>query len=293
MENPSSVTDSGAGGVFLKHLNAVPNFPDPKLMNVLKTMAASKPSPQKVGVGAQLLGSYGGAKSVPLPIPQYAPPLSFPADHGEHFDTQLEWRYIALSLPLSNGGLFSLVATFFRNSIADAGDVPDLAPIDRQIYSTSVGVTIEMPGVPGVHYYLPTTAFAPIDGTVTVTNEPFQMVLGKNSIVGTSDVFPIHVHIEDEGGGGRPAIVVDVDCAATNPLFLQGVDGYVGSPIAPHQTQPPVGYYYYSWPQQKTDGTVTIDGTSYGVSDGIAWFDHQWGGSPVAQSGPAYTWSGW
>ncbi|MDQ2681861.1 MAG: carotenoid 1,2-hydratase, partial [Candidatus Eremiobacteraeota bacterium] len=44
---------------------------------------------------------------------------------------------------------------------------------------------------------------------------------------------------------------------------------------------------------QKTGGTVAIDGTSYGVSDGIAWFDHQWGGSPVAQSGPTYTWSGW
>ncbi len=283
----------GAGGVFLKHLNALSNFPDANLMSKLKTMAASSPSAQKVGVGAQLLGAYGGATSVPLPIPQYAPQLSFPADHGEHFDTQLEWRYIALSLPLSNGGLFSMVATFFRSSIADAVDAPDLAPIDRQIYSTSIGVTIEMPEVPGVHYYLPTTAFSAIDGPVTVTNEPFQMSIGVNSITGTSNVFPMHVHIEDAGGDGRPPISLDIDCAATNPLFLQGVDGYVGSPIESGQTQPATGYYYYSWPQQSTTGNVMIDGTSYGVSNGIAWFDHQWGGSPVAKSGPVSPWSGW
>lgn len=122
-------------------------------------------------------------------------------------------------------------------------------------------------------------------------NAPFRAALGAQSITGTGDVFPAHLHFEDAGdaGSGRPPVVIDVDCAATNPLFLQGLAGYEGTAGKP-QT---VGYYYYSWPQQQTSGTVTIDGTSYVVAGGLTWMDHQWGGNVPVTSGPISTWSGW
>ena len=284
---------SKIGQVFLSQVNTITTFPDRALYNLIKQTAASNPSPQQVEVALALLGGYAGSppQFVPTPIPPAAA-LSFPADHGEHFDMQIEWRYITLSLPLSNGGLASVIANFFRKSIATATTAPTLAPIDRQVYSTSIAVTIEMPGKPGVHYALPTTTFAPIDGTVAVTNNPFSMRIGSNSLTGTSSVFPLHVHIEDAGDSTRPPIVIDVDCANTNPLFLQGQNGYVGPDTKPGEV-PSVGWRYYSWPQQKTTGTVSIAGTNYGVSGGLAWMDHQFGGSPVVTSGPVGSWSGW
>ena len=283
---------SNVGPLLAARLNATKSFPDAQLLNLLTKTAQSVPSPQQVEVALWLLGSYGASApaSVPTSIPPAAP-LSFPADHGEHFDAQIEWRYITLSLPLPNGGLISVMGNFFRKQIVLAADSPSSSPLDRQLYSTSMGVTIEMPNQPGVHYALPTTTFAAVDGTISVGNAPFHMTIGTNSLTGGNDVFPLHVHIADDGdvSVGRPSIVVDVDCAATNPLFLQGVNGYVG-PTGP---SPSVGWYYYSWPQQRTTGTVTIGGVSYAVSNGTAWMDHQWGGSPLATSGPISTWSGW
>jgi predicted secreted hydrolase len=187
-----------------------------------------------------------------------------------------------------------VIANFFRKAIATAACAPRVRDVDRQIYSTSMAMTVEMPGAGPVHYTLPVTTFAPIEGGVEIGNDPFRMVVGKNSIVGGADVFPLHIHVEDPGDPivGRPALVVDVDCAAANPLFLQGENGYVGPPVKPGEL-PSVGWYYYSWPQQPTTGTVTIDGTVHEVASGRAWMDHQWGGSPAPSSSAAPAWTGW
>lgn len=291
------VPPSGAskvGPLLAARLNSIKNFPDAQLFALLQKTAAALPSPQQVEIALGLLGPYAAseASQVPTAIPP-APALTFPADHGEHFNSQIEWRYITLSLPLPNGGLVSVMGNFFRKQIVFAANSPGSSPLDRQLYSTSMGVTIEMPGQPGVHYALPTISLAGVDGTVSVGNEPFHMSIGpNNSLTGTTDVFPLHVQISDPGDPsvGRPAISIDVVCAPTNPLFLQGLNGYVGTA---EQSPPSVGWYYYSWPQQKTTGTVSIAGSSYAVSNGTAWMDHQWGGSPVVTSGPIGDWSGW
>jgi predicted secreted hydrolase len=286
--------NSDVGRIFGSNLNAITNYPDATVFNLLKATAAlPNASAQQIEVAWQLLGTYAAMPTVATPIPPAAA-LSFPADHGEHSDTTIEWRYFTLSLPLANGGLVSVIANFFRKALVSSATLPSVPALSRQLYSTSIGVTIEMPGQQGVHYAWPTTSFAGVDGTVTVGNAPFRMVLGKNAIVGGADVFPVHVHVEDAGDAsvGRPPVTVDVDCAATNPFFYQGTNGYVGDPVKPGEI-PGVGWYYYSWPQQATTGTVTIAGTQYAVNNGLCWMDHQWGGNAPPTSGPAYSWSGW
>lgn len=40
----------------------------------------------------------------------------------------------------------------------------------------------------------------------------------------------------------------------------------------------PAGFsYYYSRPRMKVSGQIQVDGQSKTISDGVAWFDHQWG----------------
>jgi hypothetical protein len=72
------------------------------------------------------------------------------------------------------------------------------------------------------------------------------------------------MHVEGPGDplDGRPAIKIDVDCADTNPLFLQGDNSYVG------QLGVGASWYCYSWPNQSTTGTAAIATMLHRVSPG-------------------------
>lgn len=284
---------SELGEIFSSFLATMKNYYDPAGLELMENAAASAPSSTTVEVAYKLLGSWTGTGlKIPTPIPP-APALSFPADHGEHWDTPIEWRYFTLSLDLAGGGRVSVIANFFRKAIATAASAPGVSDLDRQIYSTSIATTIEMPDAKPIHYSLPVATFAPIEGGVEVSNDPFRMDLGKNSIVGGVEVFPLHIHVEDSGDSAldRPAIGIDVDCAAASPLFLQGENGYVGPPVKAGEL-PGVGWYY-SWPQQATTGTVTIGGTAYDAASGRTWLDHQWCGWPPPAAPTAPEWNGW
>jgi predicted secreted hydrolase len=280
--------------MFSSFLATVKNYYDPACLELMVRAAASSPSPTTVESAYQLLGSWTGTGlKIPTPIPP-SEALSFPADHGEHWDTPIEWRFYTLSLDLAAGGRVSVIANFFRKAIATAASAPGVRDLDRQIYSTSIATTIEMLDTEPIHYCLPVATLAPVEGGVEVGNEPFRMVVGKNSIVGGGDVFPLHIHVEDSGDPtvGRPSIRIDVECADANPLFLQGENGYVGPQVKVGEVSS-VGWYYYSWPQLPTTGMVTIGGTEHGVAAGRTWMDHQWGGSPPPATPKAPAWTGW
>lgn len=263
-------------------------YPDADVLALMRATAGSpNPSPQQLEVCWGLLGGYGQMPDVPQPIPPHAP-LQFPLDHGLHFDTSIEWYYVTMSLPLTGGGTVSLIGNFFRKALAPAALVPGASALERTIFSTSIAVTVELPSQAGAHYAWPVQTYFGTDPAVRFGGSPFIAALGHQSISGGADVFPAHLHFEDAGdaSAGRPPIVIDIEAAASNPLFLQGLDGFDGSKGA-------VGYYYYSWPQQQAHGTVSIDGTRYGTEGGRVWMDHQWGGAQPSTSGPAQTWTGW
>ena len=275
------------GSILKASLNSIKNFPDKDTFALLQRIAAQKnPSPAQVIVANSMLGNYAGVGNVPKPGYKFR----FPLDNGDHFDTTVEWRYMTLSMPLKGGGLISVMFNFFRKALIPPSLLPSLKPIERQLYSTSVGVTVELPGKPPVHYMWPITAYSGCD--VTDANPPFNYVIGKNYLKGTNNVFPIHVHLEDPGDWsvGRPPMVIDVQVEGTNPMFLQGKDGYVG----PESEDPGFAWYYFSWPQQKVTGTVSLEGVRYDVAPGaIAWMDHQWGGGKQQTSGPVSDGTGW
>lgn len=290
--------NSALGEAFLGWLNTIESFYDADLMALLMQVAGSSPTPAQVEVAYQMLAGWEGTgMTVPQPIiPGKTPELIFPADHYEHWDASIEWRYFTLSLTLDDGSVFSLIANFFRKAIATAQTAPLLQPIDRQIYSTSIAWTRRFADGSSEHHRIPNQTYAPLEGGVTVTNGPFTMVIGANSITGLGggdDVFPLKIHVEDAGAEGRPSLALDVTCEATRPLFLQGAYGYVGA-LWGANGQSTQGTYYYSWHHQQTAGTVVIDGVSRAAT-GITWMDHQWGGStppgePITPQATGWCW---
>ena len=278
-------SNSPLGQAFSGWLDTVANFYDADILATIKAAAAASPSPATVEIGLQLLGSWGGTG---LSVPTASPTFSFPADHGEHWDMPIEWRYLTLSLNLAGGGRVSGICNIFRKAIATAATAPSLKPLDRQIYSTSIAVTLELPGEAPVHYNLPVQTFSSLEDAITVTNDPFSMMMGQQvSLTGTSDVFPIAFSISDAGDDTRPSLSIAIEAQATNRFFLQGDKGYIGAPNAG------VSWYYYSWPQQATTGTVIIGGTAYAVESGLTWMDHQWGGSTAPTTAAPPAWTGW
>ena len=279
------------GKLFSSFLDTVNGFYDPALFALLKRIASSSPSPTDVEVAWSLLGGWGNTGlSIPQAIPP-ASPLSFPVDHGEHWDFTIEWHFLTLSLNLEGGGRVSAVIIIFRKAIASPASAPEgTTGFHRQIFSTSLGVTLEMPGKPTIHHAYPVVTLAPIVGGVEYGNDPFHLTVGEHSIKGSVDMFPLRLRTGGPSDplAGRPEIKIDVECSAENPLFLQGKDGYVGSPGSPGPA-----YYYYSWANQPTAGVVTIDGHSHVAPSGLAWMDHQWGGAPVPASPVKPGWSGW
>jgi predicted secreted hydrolase len=292
MAETSKKTNNKLGKIFSSFLDTIKGYYDPATFALIKQAASSSPSPTDVEVAWQLLGTWGNTG---LKVPQSIPPahaLHFPADHGQHWDVTFEWHFFALSLPLEGGGRVSAILIFFRKAIATPACTKELeiTDLDRQIFSTSLGITLEMPDKPTVHYSYPVVTLAPVEGGVKYGNDPFHLTVGKNSIDGSVEMFPLSLHVEGPGDPlvGRPAIEFELKCAAANPLFLQGDKGYVGNPIGGG-----AAYYYYSWPNQPTTGNVTIDSNHYVVTSGLAWMDHQWGGAPVPTSPVAPGWEGW
>lgn len=295
----SEQESNALGRMFGAWLGTVENYWKPEWMTLMKSVAASSPTPVQVDLAYQLLGKWEGTGMyVPEPWPE-GPVLSFPADHGEHWDTSIEWRYFTLSLKLDDGSTFSVICNLFRKAIASAFSEIAQNPIDRQLYSTSWAWTWQQADGSAVHYAIPNLSFAPISGDpVVVQIEPFVFQVGTASIVsdgpGQDDIFPLKIHLEDAGdaAAGRPPMSLDVHCEATNPLFEQGWAGFVGTPPS-SDGRPADGTRYYSWAQQRTTGTVTIDGVAKAVTEGVTWLDHQWGGSPAPTEAVEPAWAGW
>jgi predicted secreted hydrolase len=295
MAEDSHITTSKArknsklGKIFLSFVDTIEGFYDPSILSLIKQVASSSPSPTDVEVAIGLLGAWTATGlTLPKPIPPAAA-LHFPADHGEHLDVPIEWHFVTLSLNLECGGRISAVLIFFRKAISTHASSPNgTTDLDRQIFSTSLGITVEMPGTPAIHHAFPVVTRAPVEGGVKYGNNPFHLIVGKNSIHGSVDIFPFRLHVEGPGDSliGRPEIKIDLYCSATNPLFLQGSNGYVGAPGGP-------SWYYYSWANQSTTGSVTIDGQKHVVTSGLTWMDHQWGGWDVPTSPTKPGGSGW
>jgi predicted secreted hydrolase len=283
--------NSKLGQIFSAFVDSITEFYDPVKLALIKQVAASSPSPADVEVAYSLLSSWSTTGLIlPTPIPP-APPFSFPADHSLHFDIPIEWYFVTLSLTLEDGVRLSLIFSFFRKAIASPGTAPPgTTDMDRQIFSTSFAVTIESSGPPFIvdHYAYPTTTYAPVEGGVEYTSDPFHLAVGGNSITGTANVLPFSMFLEGPGDAvsGRPSIEIDVECDATYPLFLQGENGWLGDPGGP-------SWYYYSWANQRTNGAVVINGLPLRIISGIAWVDHQWGGYATPSSPVAPPWSGW
>jgi predicted secreted hydrolase len=209
-------------------------------------------------------------------------PLVFPADHGAHNEFRTEWWYLTGWLQAANPQAnpaapaqpLGFQVTFFRSRV-DANENPNPSAFTpRQLLFA--------------HAALSDPAQAAILHDQRIARAG--LGLAEASTANTA------VHIRDWRLAAQPSgyvtriksaeFALELTFVATQPVLLQGQAGVSRKGPRPQQSS-----YYYSRPQLKASGTVTLKSKAQAVQ-GVAWLDHEWSETLLDPEAVGWDWIG-
>jgi predicted secreted hydrolase len=204
--------------------------------------------------------------------------LSFPADHGAHPDTRIEWWYATGALS-GSGRLYGFQVTFFRSRTpVPAGHPSRFAA--RQLVFAHVALTDLQARRLRHDQRLARVGFgiaAAAEGDTNVTLQGWSL---RREGPASHAVYHARAMSEAASFG------LDLTLATTQPVLLQGDAGYSRKGPRPEQAS-----HYYSQPQLAVQSTVTLDGERLPVQ-GRAWLDHEWSEELLDPEAVGWDWIG-
>jgi predicted secreted hydrolase len=225
-----------------------------------------------------------GLASLPGLLPQtlwavdFAPvlpghPLQFPADHGAHPEFRSEWWYATGWLRPPDGKPLGFQITFFRVRTGIGEDSTSrFAP--RQLLMAQAAVSDPAHGRLRHAERAVRAGFGRAGYTTDTTN----VYIGDWDFRLSGDHYLAQVHADD--------FSYSLQLTPDAPPMLNGQGGF--STKAP---DPRHASYYYSRPQLRVSGQLTIDGRQQPVT-GHAWLDHEWSSELLAKDAQGWDWVG-
>ncbi|MGW8419239.1 MULTISPECIES: lipocalin-like domain-containing protein [Comamonas] len=229
-----------------------------------------------------------GWATLGLPLPGMALPsrtLQFPRDFGSHPDLQTEWWYITGQLQ-AGGKPWGFQLTFFRSRIEAAQGLQSALAAKQLIFAHA--------------------ALCDVEGQKLRHDQ--RMARAGLGLAGASEN-DTDVHINDWYLQRRPVpgrnaseasryrallssqdFILDLEFDSTQPLLLQGLNGL--SRKGPREEQ---ASYYYSQPQLKVGGSITVDGQQLPVQASAhnrAWLDHECSAAIMDPEAQGWDWIG-
>lgn len=200
--------------------------------------------------------------------------LVFPRDHGSHPDFRTEWWYITGHAQAgSPARAFGFQLTFFRSRIAATQDMRSRFAARQLVFAHA--------------------ALTDVQGRALLHD---QRVAREGFDIATASEADTAIRLRDwslsrEGGVYRAQLPgdgfgLDLRIAPTQPVLLQGDRGLSRKGPDPAQAS-----YYYSQPQLKTQGTLTLRGDPLAVT-GTAWLDHEWSEELMHPEAVGWDWIG-
>jgi len=243
-------------------------------------------------VQAQASAPASPAENPPLGVSRR--PLVFPADHGSHPDTHVEWWYVTGWLRTGDDERveetpeFGFQVTFFRSRTGLAADSASRFAA-RQLVFAHVAVTDLAAG-------------AQAGGSLhdqRVARQGF----GLATTPGPAQPQAVQLHgwtLQRLAPGGpddaRTRLRIDVradrfalalDLAGTQPLLQQGQDGWSQKGPDPSEAS-----RYYSEPQLAVRGRLERTGAPARDVRGRAWLDHEWADQYLPHGAVGWDWVG-
>lgn len=198
--------------------------------------------------------------------------LQFPRDHGAHPGFRTEWWYIT-GHATSRGGEFGFQVTFFRTRV-DGTQGMQSGFAARQLIFAHAAVT-DVQGKKLLHdQRIAREGF----DVATAGTADTQLKLRDWSLVRGAEGYRARIPAQD--------FALDLAFAPTQSVLLQGDKGL--SRKGPEDRQ---ASYYYSQPQLKTRGTLTLRGQRMDVQ-GTAWLDHEWSQELLHPEAVGWDWIG-
>ena len=222
--------------------------------------------------------------------------LRFPADHGAHPDTHIEWWYVTGWLATGVAGAaarapeFGFQVTFFRTR-TDLAESSTSRFAARQLVFAHVALTDLAAAARGGRGGLMHDQRAGREGFGLVqTPGPAgrQVVQLRDwslartptaAGLGRPDQWRIDVHAD--------RFALELELSATAPLMLQGDAGYSQKGPDPRQAS-----HYYSEPQLAVRGSVARTGAAMREVSGTAWLDHEWSNELLPAEAVGWDWVG-
>jgi predicted secreted hydrolase len=199
--------------------------------------------------------------------------LRFPRDHGAHPDFRTEWWYLTGRLEARDGRRFGFQVTFFRSRPRVAEGNPSRFAA-RQLVLAHAAVS-DASASRLLHDQRAARAAFDLAGTALETTRAW---IGDWSLAHVGDAYVTRIAAREFG--------LELRCAATQPVLLQGEDGYSRKGALAHQAS-----YYYSVPQLAAGGRLRLSSGSLEVT-GNAWLDHEWSSEVLAQDAVGWDWLG-
>jgi predicted secreted hydrolase len=226
------------------------------------------PLPARRAMLLALPGLALGGRAHALPVRA----LQFPRDHAAHPDLRTEWWYIT-GQATSADRAFGFQVTFFRSRVDGTQDLASKFAA-RQLVFAHAAVT----DVAGRRLWHDQRIAREGFGIASADTSDASLRLRDWSLLRTPAGWRAHVVAAD--------FALDLTCAPTQPLLLQGREGL--SRKGPDEQQ---ASYYYSEPQLATTGRLTLQGRGFDVT-GKAWLDHEWSDELLHRDALGWDWIG-
>lgn len=242
-------------------------------LTALPSQAGQAEQPSLAGQAGQVAGD-SAAGSAPVFAPVLpGRTLVFPADHGAHPDFRTEWWYATGWLRLPDGSPLGFQTTFFRVRTG-VGESSASAFAPRQILLAHAAIA------------------DPALGHLRHDQRSARVGFGRAGFeVGNTQVWIGDWRLEQRDGAYRAQVRSSTFAYALNlvpagPPMLNGRAGFSAKAPDPRHAS-----YYYSGPQLRVDGSVTLAGRSLAVT-GRAWLDHEWSSELLPASAQGWDWIG-
>lgn len=200
--------------------------------------------------------------------------LSFPRDFGSHPDFRTEWWYATGWLQTADGKPLGFQVTFFRSATEHERSNPSqFAP--KQLIVAHAALSDPAVGKLQHDQRVARAGF----GLAQTSESTTDIKLGKWSMRrDTNGMYRVTLPARD--------FSFDLTLSPTQPVLLQGVNGYSRKGPKPEQAS-----HYYSEPHLQVSGTLTRNGKPIVVS-GTAWLDHEWSSTVLDTKAVGWDWVG-
>lgn len=230
------------------------------------------------GLPGMFLNTAANARIGSAAAPKYAPvlparPLVFPFDYGAHPDYRTEWWYATGWLNLPDGSPLGFQSTFFRVRTG-VGESNSSAFAPRQLILAHAALA------------------DPRLGRLRHEQRAARVGFGRAGFAtGQTRVWVDDWRFEQSDGRYQATVAGEdfayaLSLSAVGPPVLNGDAGFSRKSPDPRHAS-----YYYSRPQLRVSGTVTLDDRSQPVT-GQAWLDHEWSSELLPETAQGWDWIG-